>query len=49
MHVLDLGSGSGLDCFVLSKLVGEGGSVVGIDMTDEQVKAKSLAQIITPF
>ncbi|XP_065828239.1 arsenite methyltransferase-like [Oscarella lobularis] len=37
VHVLDLGSGSGLDCFVLSKLVGEGGSVVGIDMTDEQL------------
>ncbi len=37
MRVLDLGSGSGRDCFVLSKLVGERGSVVGVDMTDEQL------------
>lgn len=35
--VLDLGSGSGQDCYVLSKLVGPEGRVVGIDMTDEQV------------
>ena len=39
MHVVDLGSGSGRDCFALSKLVGENGSVVGIDMTEEQVCA----------
>lgn len=37
LKVLDLGSGSGRDCFILSKLVGERGSVIGIDMTDEQV------------
>ena len=37
MAVLDLGSGAGQDCFVLSKLVGESGSVTGVDMTDEQV------------
>ena len=36
--VLDLGSGSGQDCYVLSKLVGPEGRVVGLDMTDEQVK-----------
>ena len=35
--VLDLGSGSGRDCFVLSGLVGEKGQVVGVDMTDEQL------------
>ncbi|CAL1529835.1 unnamed protein product [Lymnaea stagnalis] len=35
--VLDLGSGSGQDCYVLSKLVGADGSVVGLDMTDEQL------------
>jgi len=35
--VLDLGSGSGQDCFVLSKLVGEKGHVTGIDMTQEQL------------
>lgn len=36
--VLDLGSGSGVDCFVLSKLVGESGKVIGVDMTDEQLE-----------
>ena len=39
MKVLDLGSGSGRDCFALSKLVGPNGHVTGIDMTDEQVGA----------
>lgn len=34
--VLDLGSGAGLDCFVLSKLVGQDGHVTGVDMTEEQ-------------
>lgn len=38
MRVLDLGSGSGRDSFVLSKLVGESGLVVGVDMTDEQLE-----------
>lgn len=37
LHILDLGSGSGQDCFVLSKLVGEHGHVTGVDMTKEQV------------
>ncbi|MGE3975314.1 MAG: methyltransferase domain-containing protein [Bdellovibrionales bacterium] len=35
--VLDLGSGSGRDCFILSKLVGPRGHVIGVDMTDEQI------------
>jgi len=35
--VLDLGSGSGRDAFLLSKLVGEKGHVIGVDMTDEQL------------
>ncbi len=35
--VLDLGSGSGRDCFLLSKLVGPNGKVIGIDMTNEQL------------
>ncbi len=35
--VLDLGSGSGRDCFILSKLVGPGGRVIGVDMTPEQL------------
>ncbi len=38
MRVLDLGSGSGRDCYVLSRLVGEQGSVVGVEMTDEQIE-----------
>lgn len=38
MTVLDLGSGSGRDCYLLSQLVGEKGRVVGVDMTDEQVE-----------
>ncbi|XP_021253762.1 arsenite methyltransferase isoform X2 [Numida meleagris] len=37
-RVLDLGSGSGRDCYVLSQLVGEQGHVTGIDMTKEQVE-----------
>lgn len=36
--VLDLGSGSGRDCFLLSKLVGPHGKVIGVDMTDEQIQ-----------
>ena len=41
MRILDLGSGSGRDCYVLAQLVGEKGSVVGIDMTDEQLEVAS--------
>lgn len=37
MTVLDLGSGSGRDCYVLSQLVGASGRVIGLDMTDEQL------------
>nr|XP_032824679.1 arsenite methyltransferase-like [Petromyzon marinus] len=36
--VLDLGSGSGRDCFLLGKLVGAQGSVTGIDMTMEMIE-----------
>ncbi|MEM7465937.1 MAG: methyltransferase domain-containing protein [Pseudomonadota bacterium] len=35
--ILDLGCGTGRDCYVLAQLVGESGEVVGIDMTDEQL------------
>lgn len=35
--VLDLGSGSGRDCFAFSKLVGPNGHVTGIDMTEEMI------------
>ncbi|CAK8673293.1 unnamed protein product [Clavelina lepadiformis] len=37
MKILDLGSGSGRDCYALSKLVGKDGFVTGVDMTDEQL------------
>lgn len=37
MHVLDLGCGSGQDAYVLSALVGEHGSVTGVDMTPQQL------------
>ena len=35
--VLDLGCGSGRDCYLLSQLVGPRGRVVGVDMTEEQL------------
>lgn len=38
LKVLDLGCGTGRDCYVLSKLVGENGIIYGIDMTDEQIE-----------
>lgn len=37
-HVLDLGSGSGMDAFFAATRVGSTGQVIGIDMTDEQLK-----------
>ena len=43
MKILDLGSGSGQDCFALSKLVGQDGFVTGVDMTDEQVRTDWLS------
>lgn len=35
--VLDLGCGTGRDVFLLSRLVGEQGRVIGVDMTPEQL------------
>lgn len=35
--VLDLGCGSGRDVYLMSRLVGERGRAIGIDMTDEQL------------
>ncbi|KAM9732658.1 arsenite methyltransferase [Menidia menidia] len=35
--VLDLGSGTGRDCFAFSKLIGPSGHVTGIDMTEELI------------
>jgi arsenite methyltransferase len=35
--ILDLGCGSGRDCYLVSQLVGENGRVIGVDMTDGQL------------
>lgn len=44
-RVLELGSGSGMDCFLVALVVGEGGSATGIDMTDGQLaKANRLRE-----
>ena len=37
LRVLDLGSGSGRDCYVAAALVGASGAVTGVDMTDGQL------------
>ena len=43
-HVLDLGSGAGMDAFVAARLVGPAGRVTGVDITAEQLdKARRLA------
>ncbi len=36
--VLDLGSGGGIDCFLAAKMVGDTGSVLGVDMTPEMIR-----------
>jgi len=36
--VLDLGSGAGLDCFLAADRVGNGGRVIGVDMTPEMIQ-----------
>jgi ubiquinone/menaquinone biosynthesis C-methylase UbiE len=42
--VIDLGSGSGMDSFLAARMVGPGGHVIGIDMTEAQLeKARRLA------
>lgn len=38
LQILDLGCGAGRDCYLLSRLVGKDGRVVGVDMTTEQLK-----------
>ncbi len=43
--VVDLGSGAGIDAFLASKQVNNGGKVIGIDFTDDMLKkAKSAAK-----
>lgn len=42
--LVDLGSGAGIDGFLSSKLLGDEGKVIGIDMTDEMLeKARKVA------
>jgi arsenite methyltransferase len=36
-RILDLGCGAGRDCYLLSKLVGADGEVIGVDMTEAQL------------
>ena len=44
-RVLDLGSGSGMDTFIASRIAGPTGTVIGLDMTDSQrAKAESLRE-----
>ena len=45
-RVLDLGSGSGRDVYILSSLVGNEGYVFGVDMTKEQVSQNLMSMII---
>jgi SAM-dependent methyltransferase len=43
-HVVDLGSGAGIDAFVAAKRVGPSGRVIGVDMTPEMLtRARSNA------
>ncbi len=37
LKVLDIGCGTGRDCYVMSKLIGQQGFVYGIDMTEDQI------------
>ena len=41
-RVLDLGSGAGNDCFVARSIVGETGSVTGLDFTDEMLEKANM-------
>lgn len=44
-HVVDVGSGAGMDSLVASKMVGQGGQVIGVDMTPEMLeKARHAAE-----
>ena len=38
MTVLDLGCGAGRDVYIASKLSGESGRAIGVDMTPEQIE-----------
>lgn len=46
LSVLDIGCGTGRDCYIFSKLVGESGFVYGIDMTENQIETALKYQYI---
>ena len=48
LRVLDLGSGSGRDCYLSAALVGEVGFVTGIDMTEEQLQVSCRCHLRVP-
>ena len=43
-HVVDLGSGAGIDCFLAGKHVGKEGRVIGIDMTKDMILKANAAR-----
>ena len=47
--VVDLGSGAGIDAFLASKLVGNDGRIIGIDMTDEMLEKARKALIANNY
>ena len=48
-HVLDLGSGSGMDSFIAALKVGASGRIAGVDMTDEQLEKAEHLRKEHPF
>jgi len=48
-HVLDLGSGSGMDSFIAALKVGASGRIAGVDMTDEQLEKAERLRKEHPF
>jgi len=44
-HVVDLGSGSGVECFIAAKLCGKTGSVTGVDMLDPMLALAEKARV----
>ena len=41
-HILDLGSGAGQDVYIMAQLVGEHGSVTGVDATPQQLAVQAV-------
>jgi cyclopropane fatty-acyl-phospholipid synthase-like methyltransferase len=46
-HVVDLGSGSGMDSFIAAHKVGRDGQVTGVDMTDAQMVIEQAGFTVT--